>query len=87
MTTDNRMGVPQFDKLVATITVEERGEMWQVMFNMGVQHFSIGPEYDVMEEAQWMQKQFQEFQQKFVKLVTGIDTVDGAYTHKFPVPS
>jgi hypothetical protein len=63
-------------KEIATITVEPRGEMWQVMFNVGVQHFSIGPEYETAEEARWMQKQLQNALQVFIKLTTGISTTD-----------
>ena len=43
----------------AEVTVKsfDHGE-YQVVFRVGVQHFDIGPRYDVEKEAQWMLSQF-----------------------------
>jgi len=57
---------------MALISVEPRGELYQLTFTVGVQHFDIGPQYPTEKEAQWLLDMFMNAQEKFVKLVTGV---------------
>jgi hypothetical protein len=74
---DDELAIPEEHEVpVGTITVERMGDEWQVRFNVGVQHFDIGPRYETLQEGRWMQNQFKIAQQRFIRIVTGIASVD-----------
>jgi hypothetical protein len=60
----------------AEVQVKERGDMYQVVFSVGVQSFDIGPEYPTLKEGEWMMNMFSHALGKFAGIVTGVTLVD-----------